>query len=71
MVEVLYKKDKNYFILGGSMNNKDERRGELVSEQLPNYGRTIDGTADAFTTFDVGYGRMLGDRFGLDGQMSV
>jgi hypothetical protein len=37
------------------------RTGKAVSEQLPNYGRTVDGTGDYFWTMDFIYGYWFKD----------
>jgi len=45
-------------------------RGKAVSEQLPNYGLTTDGSGNYFFSFDVGYGKIIKNRFLIDGELS-
>lgn len=68
--ELLCNSDDNDFKLGVSYQFSDAR-GKLVSEQLANYGRTIDGTGSYFFTVDLGYGKTINDKIQLDGELSI
>lgn len=68
--EFQYISNLNTFKLGFSYQMADTR-GEPVDEQLPNYGRTTDGSGEYFTLVDLGYGRILQDKFTIDAELSI
>jgi hypothetical protein len=47
-----------------------DARGKEVTEQQPNYGRTIDGTGDYFTTYDFSVGYYITEQITLCGELS-
>jgi hypothetical protein len=46
-------------------------KGEEVSEQKSNYGRTIEGSGDYFTTYDIGLGYYLTPKMTITGEISL
>ncbi|MCE7054708.1 hypothetical protein LZF95_08490 [Algoriphagus sp. AGSA1] len=60
----------NFFKLGMTYQFADTR-GKLVSEQLPNHGKTQAGTGEYFITVDLGYGRRVKEKFLLDVELSA
>jgi hypothetical protein len=68
--ELQYLNNNNSLKLGFSLEIADTK-GKLVDEQLPNYGRTVDGTGEYFMTLDLGYGRILKDVITIDGEISI
>lgn len=70
LFDIKYFKNKNAFSLGLTYQFNDTK-GKKVTEQLSNYGRTVDGTGNYFYTVDFGYTRILTDKFSLTGELSV
>ena len=48
-----------------------DTKGEEVQEQKPNYGRTIEGIGDFFTTYDIGLGYYLTPNMTITGEISL
>ena len=53
--DVFYSVNKSSFHIGYT-SESNNASGEEVSEQKSNYGKTISGTGDYFSSFDLGYG---------------
>jgi hypothetical protein len=70
-VTVTNRGQSGIFKLGGSIEMDTDRRGEAVDEILSNYGRTKDGTGDYFYSVDLGYGRIIKDKFIIEGELSI
>ncbi len=46
-------------------------KGPLIKEQLPNYGRTIDGTGRYYLAGEIGYGHVFRGRLTIGGELSI
>ncbi len=66
----IYQINSIYFRLGGSFKPSNVN-GELVEEQLPNYGRSVDSRGSYYLVYDVSIGKALKNRWGLDGELSL
>ena len=70
LFDIKYFKNKNAFSLGLTYQFNDAK-GEKVTKQLSNYGRTVDRTGSYIYTVDFGYTRTLTDKISLTGELSV
>lgn len=70
-LELSYLDNANNFFKLGMTYQFSDTRGKLVSEQLPNYGKTQDGYGDYFLTVDFGYGKVLNEKIMLDAEISA
>ncbi|MBT1689448.1 hypothetical protein [Dawidia soli] len=69
--ELLYLKDyRHLFKLGGAFQMSD-MRGKEVENQLANYGQTTDGSGESFFSIDLGYGRVIKQKWIVDGELSI
>jgi hypothetical protein len=48
-----------------------DAKGEEVTEQKPNYGRTIEGGGDYFTSYDFAMGYYLTQKMTISGEISI
>lgn len=48
-----------------------DAKGKEVSEKKPNYGQTIDGTGDYFTSYDLGLGYYITPQITIAGEISL
>ncbi|MBK8946449.1 MAG: hypothetical protein IPM32_14430 [Ignavibacteriae bacterium] len=67
--DVCYISDKSSFHIGYTSESNDAV-GKLVSEQKSNYGRTISGTGEYFSSFDLGYGYEVIEKVRLNIEIS-
>jgi len=67
---VKYFNDKNAFMLGFTYEFNDTK-GKYVTEQLWNYGKTIDSTGEYLISIDFGYSREILDNFYLNSEISA
>lgn len=68
--DVFYAINENSFHLGYTSQSNDAT-GKEVSEQKSNYGRTVSGTGDYFTSVDLGYGYLLFEKLRLNLELSI
>ena len=71
------------FIAGGHMINNNflyrfsvsfepsAAKGKEVTEQKENYGRTVEGTGDYFTTYDLSVGYYFTPELNISGEISI
>ena len=63
--------NQNDFLFRFSISFKTSKaRGKEVTEQEPNYGRTVDETGDYFTTYDFSIGYYLTTQIALSAELS-
>lgn len=48
-----------------------DMRGKEVENQLANYGQTTDGSGESFFSIDLGYGRVIKQKWIVDGELSI
>lgn len=70
-VIVINKAESALFKLGAALEMGTGARGEAVSDPKPNYGQTEDGKGTYFYTVDFGYGRIIKEKFLLEGELSI
>jgi hypothetical protein len=80
---VLGYSSKDAFIAGGHFINNNflyrfsvsfepsAAKGQEVSEQKENYGRTVEGTGDYFTTYDLSVGYYVTPKLTLSSEFSI
>ena len=68
--EFVFMSKKNIFLFGASIQLSN-KKGEAVDNQLPNYGRTVDGEGEYFLTIDLGYGKVIGEKFTVEVSVSL
>lgn len=68
--EFIFLSSNNRFSFSSGIQSNNSR-GKLVSNQLPNYGRTTDGTGKYITAYSLGYGRYFAKIFFLGGELSI
>jgi hypothetical protein len=59
------------FKVGAALTMGSDKHGEEVIDPLFAYGTTIDGTGDYFFSIDLGYGRIIKEKFTLEGELSL
>lgn len=69
-LQCLYNNQSNNYKFGLSYQFSNAR-GELVRDQLPNYGQTTDGSGRYFWTIDLGYGKLINEKIIIDGEVSI
>ncbi len=69
-LDLFYKKNSDSFHIGFSGELSDTK-GELVSEQKPNYGRTENGSGTYFFTIDLTYGYHFKNRVSTYAELSI
>ncbi|MDX1587061.1 MAG: hypothetical protein R3222_09960 [Balneolaceae bacterium] len=69
-VDFFYMHNSHSYHMGGSYQLADQL-GKKVSEQKPNYGRTVVGTGSFFWTLDLGYSYYFKNRIIAGGGLSL
>ncbi|HEY1870182.1 MAG TPA: hypothetical protein VGG71_03945 [Chitinophagaceae bacterium] len=69
MVNVKYFFDRNAVSLGGSYQAFNDALGKKLDEPKP--GASVIGDGDYFYSVDIGYTRILNEKFSLSGEVSI
>lgn len=68
--DILLGGDVNRFHLGFSLQQGDQV-GRQIDERKSNYGLTTDGSGDYFTSVDLGYSRVIKEKFTVHPEVSI
>jgi hypothetical protein len=70
MIDVLAGGDVNRFHLGASIQFGGQK-GQQVDERGQTYGLTQDGSGEYFITVDLGYSRVIKEKFTINPELSI